>query len=887
MFRNKLRLLGMSTLVGAGLLASGPASAYNMRLGDVDVKIDTTVSAGLSVRAAKRETALLPEVNGGPVDDRRVVSSAAVASAWDDGVTDPEARALGIYALYGAGTMDKLGAACLDNGSQCSFLAKSGLGTDRLNPLYKDNYDASINGDDGRLNFDQGDIQGAVVKATFDVEASYESLRAFARINAFYDAVLASDHRYERTGLMGGKDQSDMVRHIDLLDAYVAYDGDAFGMPYEVRVGKQVINWGEATFVLGGNSVFSPINVNAIVRPGSEIKEALLPVEAIYGSMSVTDNVTIEAYYGGWDKFQLPTGGTPFASSDVANVGSASNQNIAFIGGAPSGGDNRINCAAEAGDTANGFTATNSASSNTVALAAFAKAAYATAGYTCEGTPAVDYRYALGSNGDLTAEQERIEGPGGYYFKVANHDDEEGDNYGLAVRYYAANLNSTEFGFYYQNYTSRIPYVSYWTDTPSLGFQTMGNTTDLASRLLGAGGCGQAIAAIAVGEDTTAGTNTDFAGMKINDPYGLFGSAFDTFNGSSAKDLQHAMELVCDNTRKMSQAVPQAYNVTLTGEMRPVVALNMGLKLAYPEDIEVWGFSFNTTIAGWGVQGEITHRPDMPLQIDTDSLAIGTLVNGCGLANYGNGGGAVLSAFGYKQADGSAWGSINDYVAFDNLTTRQGLTGCDGTGYQEIDGFYYTEVNNFDIGTTATYTRSNPLVAALGADMLVLLTEIAGTYAPDIEDKTFTTKTTLDGREVETVVSTLGADTVLRGASHCTSGTDLPLGGLFNLDNRPGNLCRPTSVAYGGVMLLRLDYNNAFGTAWSLSPQLVVSEGIRGRSPKPAGGWTENQGSASLSMTANYQDVSVGVGYTSYYGDVLYNSNIDRDFFSLNLKYGF
>jgi hypothetical protein len=734
MFKNKLRLLGMSALVGAGLLASGPASAYEMRLGDVDIKIDTTISAGVSVRAAKRETALLPEVNGGPVDDRLVVQSALAAAAWDNGVDDPKTRILATHTALGGGTMDSVSTACLENGSSCSFFAKSGLGTDRLNPLYKDNYDSSINADDGRLNFDQGDVQGAVVKATFDIEASYESLRGFARINTFYDAVLASDHRYERTGLMGGKDQSDMVRHIDLLDAYVAYDGDAFGMPYEVRVGKQVINWGEATFVLGGNSVFSPINVNAIVRPGSEIKEALLPVEAIYGSMSVTDNVTIEAYYGGWDKFQLPTGGTPFASSDIANVGSSANQNIAFIGGGYSSGDNRINCAAASGDSANGFTATANASVNTIALATFAKNKYAQAGYTCEGTPAVDYRYALGSNGDLTPEQERIEGPGGYYFKVANHDDEEGDNYGLAVRYYAANLNSTEFGFYYQNYTSRIPYVSYWTDTPSLGFQTMGNTTDLASRLLGAGGCGQKIAKLGPygALDTTAGTNTDFANMAINDPYGLFGSAFDTFGGSSKKDLQHAMELVCENTRKMGQAVDPdtTYNVTLSGEMRPVVALNMGLKLAYPEDIEVWGFSFNTTIAGWGVQGEITHRPDMPLQLDTDSLAIGSLVNGCGLANYGNGGGGVLAAFKYFQPDGSPWKSISDYVAYDNLTTRQGLTGCDGTGYQEIDGFYMTEVNNFDIGTTATYTRSNPLVAALGADMLVLLTEIAGTYAP-------------------------------------------------------------------------------------------------------------------------------------------------------------
>ena len=34
--------------------------------------------------------------------------------------------------------------------------------------------------------------------------------------------------------------------------------------PYQLKVGRQVLNWGESTFVLGGNSVFNPIDVNAL-----------------------------------------------------------------------------------------------------------------------------------------------------------------------------------------------------------------------------------------------------------------------------------------------------------------------------------------------------------------------------------------------------------------------------------------------------------------------------------------------------------------------------------------------------------------------------------------------------------------------------------------------
>ena len=921
MFKSKLRLLGVSALVGAGLIATGPADAYNLRLGNVDVNIDTNISAGVSVRVADRETALLPEATGGNADTRPLVASAAAGAAWGaslagDARSDPTTllatvnatiAALGEADIGGgvilqAGTANNVGPLCNMNGSSCSWVAKQSLTSEALNPLYADNYDTGLNGNDSRMNFDSGDLQGGVVKAVFDVSADLSNnLRAFARINSYYDAVLDNDDSFERTGI-SGEDADDMILSVELLDAYLDYSGIVADRPYQIRVGKQVINWGESTFVLGGNSVFSPIDVSAIVRPGSEIKEALLPVEAIYGSLQLTDDVTVEAYYGGWEKFKLPVGGTPFAGSDIANVGSNANGDFAFISGSPGGGNNRVNCAHTASMTANGYTALASASAYTQEVAGVAIAAFEAAGFGCETTPAMDFRYSLGTNGDLTPEAERLEGPDVYGFRVTENDGDDGDNMGLAVRWYAENLNSTEFGFYYQKYKSRLPYVSYWTDTPSLGFETMGRTTDLASRLLGIGGCGAAMAALGVGEDTTAGTNAAYADLEINDPYGIFESDLDDFNGGLAAgatpSLQDAMELVCNNTRQMATSTPQTYGVALAGEMRPVVTQNMGLFLEYPEDIEVFGASFATTLAGWGIQGEIAYRPEMPLQIDTDSLAIGALVNNCGLANYGNGGAAVLGAFSispdsadlpgaFEGPNGPAWSGIGAYVAYDNLTTRAGLTGCDNTDYEVINGYLEREVTNFDIGTTATYTRSNPIVAALGADLMVLLTEVAGTFTPEIEHRTSTSKTMNDGRVVTTISDSLGDDTPLRGATHCTSGTDLPLGGLFNLDPRDGDACRPTDIAIGGVLLASLQYNNVFGTAVGVSPTIVVQHGIEGRSPRPAGSFTEDQGSASFRLNATYQDMSIGLSYTDYYGDILYNSNIDRDFVAVDFRMGF
>ena len=86
-------------------------------------------------------------------------------------------------------------------------------------------------------------------------------------------------------------------------------------MPVNLRVGKQVINWGESTFILDGNNVFNPIDVGAFRRPGSEIKEALVPVNAVSGSISLPFDVSLSAYYAlDWEPFELDPSGTPFSA---------------------------------------------------------------------------------------------------------------------------------------------------------------------------------------------------------------------------------------------------------------------------------------------------------------------------------------------------------------------------------------------------------------------------------------------------------------------------------------------------------------------------------------------------------------------------------------------
>jgi hypothetical protein len=96
-----------------------------------------------------------------------------------------------------------------------------------------------------------------------------------------------------------------------------------------VRLGKQVVSWGESTFILNGINSINPIDVSAFRRPGAEIKEGLIPVNMFYVSQSLTDNLSAEAFYQlEWDQTVLDNCGTFFSSTDVVADGCDDNLRV-------------------------------------------------------------------------------------------------------------------------------------------------------------------------------------------------------------------------------------------------------------------------------------------------------------------------------------------------------------------------------------------------------------------------------------------------------------------------------------------------------------------------------------------------------------------------------
>ena len=112
-------------------------------------------------------------------------------------------------------------------------------------------------------------------------------------------------------------------------NAFTLYDlfiyGDLYIADYmaSLRIGKQVVNWGESNIMGGGiSSAINPEDLAKRTTPGTEVKERLLPQEMVYFNLGLTDNTSLEAYYiWNWRRTQFVPVGTYFSPFDFLGQG--------------------------------------------------------------------------------------------------------------------------------------------------------------------------------------------------------------------------------------------------------------------------------------------------------------------------------------------------------------------------------------------------------------------------------------------------------------------------------------------------------------------------------------------------------------------------------------
>jgi hypothetical protein len=199
------------------------------------------------------------------------------------------------------------------------------------------------NSDDGDLNFAKGDMYTSFAKVVADVELKKDNYGGLVRFKAWYDNTLNNStvvhgneaNNYAKNSALSdaGFEPLSKFEGIYLLDAYVygnwKTDG---GSSINARLGRQALNWGESLFVQGVNQI-SPLDVNALRRPGTEIKEALLPVGMLYGNWGIPKGPSIEAFYQfQWEQTTVDPCGTYFSSID-AGIGPKAANNPGCHGG--------------------------------------------------------------------------------------------------------------------------------------------------------------------------------------------------------------------------------------------------------------------------------------------------------------------------------------------------------------------------------------------------------------------------------------------------------------------------------------------------------------------------------------------------------------------------
>lgn len=250
----------------------------------------------------------------------------------------------------------------------------------------------SVNDDDGNLNYDKGDVVSSTIKATNDLELKYGNAGIFNRLTYFYDFQAHDDDEF-----FGKRGDDRLKSELDFLDAFVYFNFRLNGRNSAVRFGKQVVNWGESTFIGNSINTINPFDVAKLRTPGAELKEALVPVPMFWGSTSLTDSLSAEAVWlWSYQETVIDPRGSFFSTNDFLS----DDGDKAYAGGGRRNDQN-----------------------NTETISVTTGAA------------------AIPRTGD-----DRPRG--------------ETQQYGAALRYFAEWLNSTEFGLYYLKYHSRLPLFS-------------------------------------------------------------------------------------------------------------------------------------------------------------------------------------------------------------------------------------------------------------------------------------------------------------------------------------------------------------------------------------------------------------------------------------------
>lgn len=672
-------------------MQSAGAHAASFELGDFEITFDSTFTAGAAIRVEDRDLA------------NRVGKSNNQALDWSNHVGySPRYKNTEVWSVDGT---------------------------------------YSTNGDLGNLNYDPGETFSETLKGLHELKIQGDSFGAVVNFMYFKDFA-AEGIGYEDPvsgdsyDICRDKKAKELVcEDFRFLDSYLYADfdfNDGYN-PVSVRVGQQVLSWGESTLISHGINV-SPVDIARLKAPGADLKEAFIPTGMVWANIGLTDSLSLEGFYQyEWQRTYLPVAGSYFSTNDFAGDGGKYNNiQLNFASNPDMGRDELVEQL-----NAIGMAVATGAMSQEDAASAYV------AGYAS--------KYAL---------------------RASDMDKRASDSgqFGLKLGWFAEDLNYTEFGFYYINYHSRRPVIS-------------GVASDFG----------------------TAALTQDLTALTLAQADGGF---------------------TADNLSNLN-------------------AFTKGV-LEYPEDIKLYGFSFNTTVGTTAVSGEISYRQDEPIQIDDTELLFAAMPEQ--LANAGIDGRLdSLSQIGDTAIEGC------------DLPLGGAQPGQVASGYCLVDTLQ------------AQFTLIQSFGPSLGLDNLNAVLEAGYIQIQDMADES-----ELRFNAPGTPRSAITSDDY--------PATDVLIAGVQN--GYATDQYFPTEDAWGYRLILAGEKNGVFGS-FNLKPRVVFSHDVEGITPDPLFLFHEDKKSLGVTLDIDYQSaISFGVSYNSFFDGVgNINQMSDRDYVSFNFKY--
>lgn len=285
--------------------------------------------------------------------------------------------------------------------------------------------------DDGNLNFKQGEVYSSGSRFTGELQLKKGGLGLFLRGTGWYDFTLKNknvEHGNWNNGFLPGPlndagfDQLSGFSGLALGDAYVYGTFElSDDMPLKVKLGNQVLNWGESTFIPGINAM-GAFDLTAAHRPGALVKDILRPLPMLTANLGLSNGASLEGFYQlQWKPTVLDGCGTYWSPADSLNCGGGT-----VVFGDSLGGDRKQYAGVP-------ILATLPAA----LLAAVGGGAYA-------NTP---INFILNQTAPIKPR--------------------DGGQFGLSAHYLAERI-STDFGLYAVNYHTRLPSISI-VKAPSAG----------------------------------------------------------------------------------------------------------------------------------------------------------------------------------------------------------------------------------------------------------------------------------------------------------------------------------------------------------------------------------------------------------------------------------